>query len=107
MAGCGERRLRSPWLEPWGACHSDTSAALTALTQQEATAFLNAASSVPTQQALRHLDTAFKTFLEGRAKHPKFKKKHGRQSAEYTSSAFTWDGKQLTLAKMPEPLPIR
>jgi putative transposase len=80
---------------------------LTALKQQEATAFLNEVSSVPTQQALRHLDKAFKNFVEGRAKYPKFKKKHSRQSAENTSSAFTWDGKQVTLAKMPEPLPIR
>src|SRR5215472_2451871 len=87
--------------------YSDTSAALTTLKQQEATAFLNAVSSVPPQQALRHLDKAFKNFFEGRAKYPTFKKKHGRQSAEYTSSAFTWDGKHLTLAKMPDPLPIR
>ena len=27
-------------------------------------------------------------------------------SAEYTTSAFTWDGSALTLAYMPEPLPI-
>jgi putative transposase len=62
---------------------------------------------VPTQQALRHLDKAVKNLFDGRAKDRKFKKKHGRQSAEYTSSAFTWDGKHLTLAKMPEPPPIR
>ena len=87
--------------------YKDTSSALTALKRSEATAFLNEVSSVPTQQALRHLDKAFKNFFEGRTKYPTFKKKHGRQSAEYTSSAFTWDGKQLTLARMPEPLPIR
>jgi putative transposase len=87
--------------------YADTSAALTSLKRDEATAFLNEVSCVPTQQALRHLDKAFKNFFEGRAKYPKFKKKHGRQSAEYTPSAFTWDGKQLTLAKMSEPLPIR
>ena len=83
------------------------SAALTTLKQHEATAWLNEVSSVPPQQALRHLDKAFKNFFEGRAKYPTFKKKHGRQSAEYTTSAFTWDGKQVTLAKMTEPLPIR
>jgi putative transposase len=58
------------------------------------------------QQALRHLDKAFRNFFEGRAKYPTFKKKRSRQSAEYTTSAFTWDGKELTLARMKEPLPI-
>ena len=64
-------------------------------------------SSVPPQQALRHLDKAFKNFFEGRAKYPTFKKKRGRQSAEYTTSAFKWDGKTVLLAKMSEPLSIR
>ena len=87
--------------------YRDTSAALTRLKQQEATAWLNEVSSVPPQQALRHLDRAFTNFFEGRARYPTFKKKHGRQSAEYTTSAFTWDGQDLTLAKMERPLPIR
>ena len=87
--------------------YRDTSAALTTLKQHAETIWLNEVSCVPPQQALRHLDKAFKNFFEGRAKYPTFKKKHGRQSAEYTTSAFTWDGKQLLLAKMTEPLPIR
>src|SRR5437764_1499479 len=33
-------------------------------------------------------------------------KKHGVQSATYAANAFTWDGKQLTLAKMDTPLDI-
>ena len=61
----------------------------------------------PPEPALRHLDRAFRTFFDGRAKYPTFKKKHGHQSAEYTTSAFTWDGGTLTLARMSEPLPIR
>jgi putative transposase len=64
-------------------------------------------SSVPLQQALRHLDKAFLNFFEGRARYPTFKKKHHRQSATYTSNAFKWDGASLTLAKMTEPLDIR
>ena len=63
-------------------------------------------SSVPLQQALRNLDRAFVNFFEGRAKYPKFKKKHGIQSATYASNAFTLDGQTLTLAKMDEPLDI-
>jgi putative transposase len=85
----------------------DTSAALTALKQQPETSWLNEVSCVPPQQALRHLDKAFTNFFAGRAKYPTFKKKHGRQSAEYTTSAFTWDGKDVHLAKMAEPLSIR
>ena len=48
-----------------------------------------------------------RTSLRGGQSIPRGSKKHGRQSAEYTSSAFTWDGKQLTLARMPAPLPVR
>ena len=48
-------------------------------------------------------DKAFKNFFAGRAGYPVFKKRNGEQSAEYTSSAFTWDGEALTLAKMDGP----
>src|SRR5207244_9629328 len=71
---------------------------LTDLKKQEASAWHNEVSSVPVQQALRHLDSAFRNFLEGRAKYPTFKKKHGVQSATYASN--------LTLAKMDAPLDI-
>jgi putative transposase len=87
--------------------YHDSSAALTLLKQQPATTWLNEVSSVPPQQALRHLEKAFRNFFEGRANYPTFKKKHGRQAAEYTTSAFKWDGSELTLAKMEQPLPIR
>ncbi len=88
--------------------YHEVSAALTTLKQQPDTAWLNAVSSVPLQQALRHLDRAFRTFFEGRAKYPAFHKKHGRQSATYASSAFRWADKTraLTLAKMDAPLDI-
>jgi putative transposase len=89
--------------------YAATSAALTALKQQPETAWLNEVSSVPPQQALRHLDRAFRNFFEGRAKYPSFHKKHGVQAAEYTTSAFRWDSEThaLTLAKMETPLAIR
>jgi putative transposase len=87
--------------------YHETSASLTILKQQPETAWLNEVSCVPPQQALRHLDKAFRTFFEGRASYPTFHKKHGVQSAEYTTSAFKWDGTHLTLAKMPAPLDIR
>jgi putative transposase len=88
--------------------YHETSAALTALKREPATVWLNEVSSVPTQQALRHLDRAFRNFFAGHAKYPTFHKKHGTQSAEYTTSAFRWDATQrtLTLAKMDTPLHI-
>ncbi len=86
--------------------YHDTSAQLTLLKKQAETSWLNEVSSVPLQQALSHLDRAFRNFFEGRAKYPTFKKRHGEQSATYVASAFKWDGKSLTLAKMDTPLDI-
>ncbi len=86
--------------------YDETSAMLTNLKKQPEYSWLNNVSCVPPQQALRHLDRAFRNFFEGRAQYPTFKKKHGEQAAEYTTSAFKWDGKQLTLAKMDAPLDI-
>src|SRR6266496_289478 len=79
---------------------------LTDLKKQEETAWLAEVSSVPLQQSLRHLDTAFRNFFEGRAQYPTFHKKHGVQSATYTANAFSWGGHSLTLAKMDAPLDI-
>jgi len=84
-----------------------TSAMLTKLKKEPECAWLNDVSSVPVQQALRHLQTAFANFFAKRAKYPNFKSKHDKQSAEYTTSAFKWDGKALKLAKMDAPLSIR
>lgn len=88
--------------------YQDASAALTTLKQQPETVWLNEVSSVPIQQALRHLETAFRNFFAGRANYPTFHKKHGKQSATYASTAFRWDAttRTLTLAKMDTPLHI-
>jgi putative transposase len=87
--------------------YHETSAALTALKKTPEHAWLNEVSSVPVQQALRHLQTAFANFFARRAKYPDFRRKDGMQSAEYTTSAFKWDGVSLKLAKMDAPLAIR
>ncbi|KAA0998407.1 IS200/IS605 family element transposase accessory protein TnpB [Paraburkholderia panacisoli] len=87
--------------------YHETSAALTALKKTPEHAWLNEVSSVPVQQALRHLQTAFANFFARRAKFPNFRRKDGVQSAEYTTSAFKWDGVSLKLAKMDAPLAIR
>ncbi|HEX8731151.1 MAG TPA: RNA-guided endonuclease TnpB family protein [Ktedonobacterales bacterium] len=89
--------------------YHEASAALTELKRQPDTTWLNEVSSVPIQQALRHLEQAFRNFFDGRAKYPTFHKKHGKQAATYASSAFRWDAeaRTLTLAKMEAPLTIR
>lgn len=87
--------------------YHETSAALTTLKKQPEHAWLNEVSSVPVQQALRHLQTAFANFFAKRARYPNFKRKDGPQSAEYTTSAFKWDGQSIKLAKMDAPLDVR
>ena len=87
--------------------YHETSALLTELKKTPEHAWLNEVSSVPVQQALRHLQTAFNSFFAKRAAYPTFKRKDGPQSAEYTTSAFKWDGRALKLAKMDAPLAIR
>ncbi|MEU4488134.1 RNA-guided endonuclease TnpB family protein [Streptomyces purpurascens] len=87
--------------------YNATSAMLTAWKKTEELAFLNDVSSVPLQQTLRHLQTAFTHFFAKRAKYPRFKsRKRSRKSAEYTTSGFRFHDGRLTLAKMADPLDI-
>ncbi|MHB9864442.1 RNA-guided endonuclease InsQ/TnpB family protein [Streptomyces sp. YIM S03343] len=87
--------------------YNQTSAMLTAWKKTGELAYLNEVSSVPLQQALRHLQAAFTGFFGRRAKYPRFKsRKKSRKSAEYTTSAFRFRDGKLTLAKMSDPLDI-
>jgi putative transposase len=87
--------------------YHQTSAMLTAWKRTEELAFLNEVSSVPLQQTLRHLQSAFTHFFAKRAKYPRFKsRKTSRKSAEYTTSGFRFRNGALTLAKMTDPLDI-
>ena len=87
--------------------YTDTSNALTKLKKDPELPWLKQVSSVPLQQGLRHLNTAFLNFFKGKTKYPRFKKKNGRQSAHYAPNAFKWIDGKLTLAKMDKPLKIR
>ena len=88
--------------------YGETSSMLTEWKQDPKLRFLSEVSSVPLQQGLRHLQTAFVAFFEKRSGYPRFKsKKWSRQSAEYTRSGFRWRDGELTLAKMTERLDIR
>ncbi len=87
--------------------YKQTSSMLTGWKKLEELDFLNEVSSVPLQQGLRHLQTAFTNFFAGRAKYPNFKKKRNGGSAEFTKSAFKFRDGQVYLAKCSQPLPIR
>ncbi|MFI1919762.1 RNA-guided endonuclease InsQ/TnpB family protein [Nocardia sp. NPDC020380] len=96
------------WREDGGRINYDqTSALLTLWKQTEELAFLAEVSSVPLQQALRHLNTAFIAFWNQRSGYPRFKsRKKTHAAAEYTRSGFRWRGGELTLARMTEPLEV-
>ncbi|MFE2703745.1 RNA-guided endonuclease InsQ/TnpB family protein [Streptomyces mirabilis] len=95
------------WARQERVSYHQTSAMLTAWKKTEELAYLNEVSSVPLQQALRHLQTAFTHFFGKRARYPRFKsRKKSRRSAEYTTSAFRFRDGALTLAKMTEPLAV-
>lgn len=103
-----EERTRAWYGEQRRVSYVQSSAALTEWKKTEELTFLTEVSSVPLQQALRHLQTAFGSFFAKRAKYPRYKsKKKARASAEYTRSGFKWREGRLTLAKMTEPLDIR
>ncbi|GII05677.1 transposase [Planobispora takensis] len=102
-----EERTRAYTLEGRRVSYVETSARLTKWKRSGDLDFLSEVSSVPLQQALRHLQAAFANFFAKRAKYPTFKsRKKSRASAEYTRSAFRWRDGRLTLAKMDQPLDI-
>jgi putative transposase len=85
----------------------ETSKALTGWKQEEELSFLKEVSSVPLQQSLRCLQTAFTNFFEGRAKYPNFKKKSHGGSALFTDTAFSLKNGDIFIAKCKVALPIR
>ncbi|MEU8040585.1 RNA-guided endonuclease TnpB family protein [Streptosporangium sp. NPDC049078] len=102
-----EERTRAYTLQGHKTSYVQSSAALTQWKKTDDLAFLNEVSSVPLQQALRHLQAAFTNFFAKRAKYPAFKsRKKSRLSAEYTRSAFKYRNGQLTLAKLDGPLNV-
>jgi len=74
---------------------------------KKSTEWLGQVSAVCVQQSLRHLESAFVNFFQGRAKYPNFKSKQRTQSASYMRNAFTYCSGEITLAKQKQPLSIR
>ncbi|MET8308332.1 RNA-guided endonuclease TnpB family protein [Micromonospora sp. NPDC005173] len=102
-----DARTRAWTVDRQRSTYVQSSAWLTEWKRTEELAYLNEVSSVPLQQALRHLQAGFAAFWNKRARYPRFKsKRKSRASAEYTRSAFRWRYGQLTLAKMDTPLTI-
>lgn len=72
------------------------------------TSWLSETASVPQQQAMRQLQTAFLNFWAKRSKYPKFKsRRKSKASATYTTFGFSYRNGKIKLAKMAEPLDIR
>jgi putative transposase len=89
--------------------YNDTSSMLTSLKRDPEFAWLSEVSSVPVQQSLRHLQTAFGNFFARRTEYPTFHSRRGTQSATYVATGFSFDpeSRKLSLAKMDESLNIR
>ncbi|MGA9377446.1 MAG: RNA-guided endonuclease TnpB family protein, partial [Phormidium sp.] len=66
-----------------GLSYCDMAKNLTQLKKQEDFLWLKDASSSALQQSLKNLEAAFKNFFEHRAKFPKFKGRHQKQSLRY------------------------
>lgn len=83
-----------------------TSRLLTESKKSPERAWLNDVSSVPLQQSLRNLDVAFRRFFNGlKGKGPKvgfpaWKRRDGKQSAEFTRNGFKLQRGKLYLAKI-------
>ena len=87
--------------------YADTDKALTRWKKTDELAFLREVSSVPLQQALRHLQTAFTNFWAKRAKYPRFKSlKKSNLGLRYTLGGLRLRNGQVFLAKHEEPLNI-
>jgi putative transposase len=97
---------------------SQTNTMLTEIKKTDDFSWLNEVSSVPLQQSLRHLDRAYSNFFSDLKKlknglikprdvrRPKFRKKDGKQSAEFTKAGFNYRNGVLKLAKMDTPLNV-
>jgi putative transposase len=94
--------------------YNKLSSLLTQAKKTDTRKWLADVSSVPLQQSLRDLDTAYKNFFNSRngkrkgkkVGMPKFKKKTSTQSAEFTKAAFQVKNDVVYLAKIGDIKPI-
>ena len=94
--------------------YNNLAKSLTLFKKTEERRWLNDVSSVPLQQSLKQLETAYKNYfdsLKGKRKgrkvgQPKFKKKTNRQSATFTKAAFSIQNGEVYLAKIGNLKPV-
>lgn len=79
---------------------------LTEMKKQEETAWLNEVNAQTLQFALRILETAYKNFFQKRAKFPKFKSKHSKNSFTVPQFASVAGGR-LFIRKFKEGIKCR
>lgn len=84
--------------------YAETDRNLTAMKREAETDFLRQVSSTAMQQALRHQHMAMVAFWEKRARYPRFKSRHARQSAAFTKAGFRMKDGELALQKVPGAL---
>ncbi len=75
-----------------GLGRSALNALLPKLKKAEETAWLSECYSQVLQTVTLNLTTAYKNFFDGRARFPRFKSKHGRQSIQYPQNVKVEDG---------------
>lgn len=72
---------------------------LAKMKKEEATEWLKQSHSQVLQSSLMHLDNSFKNFFKKRAKYPKYKNKHGKQSIQYPQGVKI-EGNKIYLPKI-------
>jgi putative transposase len=82
-----------------GLSYCDMAKDLTQLKKIDEYSWLKEPTAAALQQSLKNLETAFKNFFQHRARFPKFKSKHGKQSVRYPES-YSIKGKGLKLPKL-------
>ena len=80
--------------------HSALNAFLPKLKKAEETAWLTECYSQVLQAVTLNLTTAYKNFFKGRARFPRFKSKHGRQSIQYPQNVKVLNGAVKLLGKI-------
>ena len=118
LFGC----VRVAWNDALAFCKSSEkypgynalSSALTLSKKMERRGWMTEVSSVPLQQSVNNLDTAFKNFFDSctgkrkgkKVKPPRFKKKTNTQSATFTKAAFSLYEDSVYLAKIGNLKPV-
>lgn len=82
-----------------GLSYCDMAKDLTQLKKVDDYLWLQEATAATLQQSLKNLESAFKNFFQHRARFPRFKSKHGKQSIRYPESCSI-KGKGLKLPKL-------